>query len=272
MNAPPARPRRGLHRGTQRHIFIAMSDKRLQKTDDPLAPGEGTTAKGSEVDAFVRHVRALGAMKGATAKGRLVLALDATMSRQPTWDLACRLQGEMFEAVGRTALNVQLVYFRGFGECRASRFVNDTGELTRLMTKIDCRGGHTQIDKVLSHALKENEREKIDALVYIGDAMEENVDDLADKAGQLGLRGVPVFVFQEGRDGAVETAFREIARLSRGAWFRFDQQSAATLARLLSSIAVFATGGLKALQARGSASDRLLIEHLGGKGGGGAGQ
>lgn len=270
--ARPARQGGALPPGAQRHIFTAMSDKRLQKTDDPLAPGEGTTATGSDVEGFVRHVRALGAIRGATAKGRLVLALDATMSRQPTWDLACRLQGEMFEAVGRTALSVQLIYFRGFGECRASRFVSDTGELTRLMTKIDCRGGHTQIDKVLSHALKENEREKIDALVYIGDAMEENVDDLADKAGQLGLRGVPVFVFQEGRDGAVETAFREIARLSGGAWFRFDRQSAATLARLLSSIAVFATGGLKALQARGSASDRLLIEHLGGKGGGGAGR
>lgn len=247
-----------------------MSDKRLQKTDDPLAPGEGTNAKGNDVEAFVRQVRALGAMKSATAKGRLVLALDATMSRQPSWDLACRLQAEMFDAVGRTALNVQLVYFRGFGECRASKFVNDTGELTRLMTKIDCRGGHTQIDKVLAHALREHAREKIDAVVYIGDAMEENVDDLADKAGQLGLRGVPVFVFQEGRNAAVETAFREIARLSRGAWFRFDQQSAATLARLLSSIAVFATGGLRALEARGNASDRLLLENLGRNGQGGS--
>ena len=243
-----------------------MSDKRLQKTDNPLAPGEGTNEKGNDVAAFVRQVRALGALKSATAKGRLVLALDATMSRQPTWDLACRLQGEMFEAVGKTALRVQLVYFRGLGECRASRFVHDTGELTRLMTRIDCQGGHTQIGKVLAHALKENTREKIDALVYIGDAMEENVDDLAAKAGQLGLRGVPVFVFQEGRDGAVETAFREIARLSKGAWFRFDPQSAATLSRLLSSIAIFATGGLKALEARGSDSDRLLIENLGGKG------
>lgn len=249
-----------------------MSDKRLRKTDDPLAPREGTTARSSEVEAFVRQVRALGAMKSGAATGRLVLALDATMSRQPTWDLACRLQGEMFDAVGRTALKVQLVYFRGFGECRASKFVDDTGELTRLMTKIDCRGGHTQIGKVLAHALKENAKEKIDAVVYIGDAMEENVDDLADKAGQLGLRGVPVFVFQEGRDGAVETAFREIARLSKGAWFRFDQQSASTLARLLSSIAVFATGGLRALEARGSASDRLLLENLGARGQRGSGQ
>jgi hypothetical protein len=260
-----------LHRTRERHIFTRMSDTRTSRTTKPLAPREGTTASGSDVAAFVRKVKALGALSAGTAKGRLVLALDATMSRQPTWDMACRLQGEMFTAVGKASrLNVQLVYFRGFGECRASKFVTDTDELTRLMTKIDCRGGHTQIGKVLSHALKENARSKVDALVYIGDAMEENVDDLAAAAGELGLRGVPVFVFQEGHDPAAETAFREIARLSRGAWFRFDQSSAATLARLLSSIAVFATGGLKALEARGSASDRLLIENLGGKGGSGS--
>jgi hypothetical protein len=262
-----------LHPGAQRHIFTAMSDKRLQKTDGPLAPREGTTATGSDVEAFVRHVRALGAVRGATAKGRLVFALDATMSRQPSWDLACSLQGQMFEVAARTGgLAVQLVYFRGFDECRASGWLGEPQRLTGLMNKIDCRGGQTQIGRVLKHIRDEERQVPIRAFVYVGDAMEEDLDRLCAFAGELGLRGVPVFVFQEGRDGAVETAFREIARLSKGAWFRFDRQSAATLARLLSSVAVFATGGLKALQARGSASDRLLIEHLGGKGGGGAGR
>ena len=110
------------------------------------------------------------------------------------------------------------------------------------------------------------ERDEADAVVFIGDAMEENIDDLADKAGKLGLRGVPVFVFQEGPDTAVERSFREIARLSRGAWFRFDRDAASTLARLLSAVAVFATGGLKALEARGRPEDRLMIENLRGKG------
>ena len=115
---------------------------------------------------------------------------------------------------------------------------------------------------MLTHALKENERGKVGAVVYIGDAMEEEIDALGEKAGELGLRGVPVFVFQEGRNAIAERAFREIARLSRGAWFRFDRSAAATLARLLSAVAVFATGGLKALEARGSAEDRLLLQHL----------
>ncbi len=254
-----------MHRRDLRHIFPWMSDARTPTPSPRKTPAEPTKSSGGDVVAFLEQVKALRAVSGG-AKGRLVLAIDATLSRQPTWDLACRLQGEMFEAVGKTGrLSVQLVYFRGFGECRASKFVADTGELARIMTRIDCRGGHTQIGKVLSHAIKENARSKIDALVYIGDAMEEKVDDLADKAGQLGLHGVPIFLFQEGRDAGAEAAFREIARLSRGAWFRFDRGSAATLARLLSSIAVFATGGLTALEARGSDSDRLLLENLGGR-------
>ncbi|MGQ2902565.1 MAG: VWA domain-containing protein [Neoaquamicrobium sediminum] len=225
----------------------------------PAAARSDSTA----IDAFVRHARALAQPTGAKDGGRLILALDATMSRQPTWDLACSLQAEMFDAVSKAGgLNVQLVYFRGFGECRASRFVRDTSSLKDLMVKIDCRGGHTQIGKVLSHTLKETERTKVNALVYIGDAMEENVDDLADKAGRLGLHGVPVFAFQEGHDPVAETAFKEVARLSKGAWFRFDRNAASTLSKLLSAVAVYATGGLKALEARGRAEDRLMIEHL----------
>jgi hypothetical protein len=169
----------------------------------------------------------------------------------------------MFDAVGRKGgLSVQLVYFRGAGECRASRFVEDTDTLKDLMTGITCRGGMTQIGKVLSHILKEQERERVNAVVYIGDAMEEHLDTLAEKAGRLGLLGVPLFLFQENDDPGARTAFQELARLSRGAWFRFDRNAGATLARLLATIAVFATGGLPALEARGTAEDRLLLENL----------
>lgn len=233
-------------------------DKSLTTGKSARPPAERSGA--CDIEAFVRQARALASAKGA---GRLVLALDATMSRQPTWDLACDLQGEMFDAVGRSnPLQVQLVYFRGFNECRASKFVSDTGALKQLMVKIDCRAGHTQIGKVLSHALKEVSGGKIAAMVYIGDAMEESIDELAEKAGRLGLHGVPLFVFQEGRDAAAERAFKELARLTRGAWFRFDRNAASTLARLLASVAVFATGGLKALEDRNRPEDRLMIEHL----------
>ncbi|ESY26783.1 VWA domain-containing protein [Mesorhizobium sp. M1148] len=242
-----------------------MSDKkqRVPARADP-APVKPQSNAG-EIDAFIRQARTLAA--SATGSGRLILALDATMSRQPTWDLATKLQGEMFDAVGKAGtLSVQLAYFRGLGECRSSAFVADTNALKQLMTRIDCRAGHTQIGKVLAHALKETAAAKVNALVYIGDAMEEDIDDLAQKAGSLGLHGVPVFVFQEGHDPGAEKAFKEIARLSKGAWFRFDRRAAATLAGLLSAVAVYATGGLKALEARDRPGDRLLIEHLRGGG------
>jgi hypothetical protein len=249
----------GLQAARQRHILISMSDNKqpVPARADP-APVKPQSSAG-EIDAFLRQARTF----AAAGAGRLILSLDATMSRQPTWDLASALQGEMFDAVGKVgSLNVQLVYFRGLGECRSSGFVTDTNALKRLMARIDCRAGNTQIGKVLVHALKETAVAKVNALVYIGDAMEENIDDLADKAGSLGLRGVPVFVFQEGHDSGAEKAFKEIARLSKGAWFRFDRRAAATLAGLLSAVAVFATGGLKALEARGRPEDRLMIEHL----------
>jgi hypothetical protein len=240
------------------------------KSDAP-APAKGGTepvqkTSRAEIDAFVQRARALGAAKEAGRRGRLIFALDATMSRQPTWDTACRLQGEMFrEAAATGGLDVQLVYYRGFGECRASGWVSSGERLAELMSRIDCRGGHTQIGKVLAHARRETERAKVQALVFIGDAMEEALDTLAAGAGELGLRGVPVFVFQEGGDPVAEQAFREIARLSRGAYCRFDAGSAHQLAELLRAVAAYAAGGLKALadlSARHGAATRKLLEQL----------
>lgn len=244
-----------------------MSDKKQSAAGDQAGLPARSRSSSGEIEAFLRQARAAKTSAGP-GSGRLILALDATMSRQPTWDLACTLQAQMFDAVGNNgSLAVQLVYFRGFGECRASKFVTDTAALKQLMTKIECHGGLTQIGKVLSHALKETARGKVGALVYIGDAMEESLDELAAKAGSLGVHGVPMFIFQEGRDPVAETGFKELARLTKGAWFRFDRDAAATLARLLSAVAIFTTGGLKALEARGRAEDRQMIEHLrGGRG------
>ena len=170
------------------------------------------------------------------------------MSRQPTWDTACSLQADMFrEAASAGGLDIQLVYFRGLGECRASGWVAGSEKLAELMSRIDCRGGHTQIGKVLSHARQENARQKVQALVFVGDAMEEKIDDLCAAAGELGLLGVPLFMFQEGHDAVAENAYREVARLSRGAYCRFDTGAAHELGELLRAVAAYAAGGKKAL-------------------------
>lgn len=201
----------------------------------------------SPVDSFLDEARKLAPAPSGGA--RLVFALDATMSRQPTWDLACRVQGDMFEAASSvTGLAVQLVYFRGFGECRASRWVADPSALRDLMTRIACRGGQTQIGRVLSHVRSETQREAVRALVYVGDAMEEPIDDLCATAGELGLLGVKAFMFQEGSDPVAGSAFQEIARLTTGAYVHFDAGAPGQLAGLLRAVAAYASGGASALR------------------------
>jgi hypothetical protein len=206
------------------------------------------TSTRAELDAFLVKVSSLAPSAEPGQRGRLIFALDATMSRQPTWDQACTLQGEMFrEAAAIGGLDIQLVYYRGMGECAASRWVSEPGRLANLMGKIDCRGGNTQIRKVLAHARRETQKAKVHALVFVGDAMEESVDDLSAAAGELGLCGIPIFMFHEGDDPVAEQAFREIARLSRGAYCRFNSGAAHELAELLRAAAAYAAGGLKAL-------------------------
>jgi hypothetical protein len=220
------------------------------------------TSTSDDIAAFVAKARAMSPL-AAGARGRLVFALDATMSRQPTWDLACTLQADMFrEAASLGSLDIRLVYYRGLSECRATGWISDSAQLAKLMARIDCRGGNTQIGKVLSEARREAAASGVRAVVFVGDAMEENVDELCAKAGELGLLKVPVFMFQEGKDDTAEQAFREIARLTGGAWCRFDPGAAAQLRELLRAAAAYAAGGREALK-RLSASEPGAAKLLG---------
>ncbi|AWN48132.1 hypothetical protein DK419_18815 [Methylobacterium terrae] len=223
-------------------------------------PGRGA------VDAFLETARRVAVPAGDAP--RLVFALDATMSRQPTWDLACGVQAGMFDATARLGgLAVQLVYFRGFDECRASRFVADARALTGLMQGVACLGGRTQIGRVLRHVRNEAGRGPVKALVLVGDAIEEDLDDLRGVAGELGLLGLPAFCFHEGPDLAVAAGFSEIARLSGGAAARFDLAAPGVLAALLRAAAIYATRGLDGLRLAAhedAAARRLLADMTGG--------
>ncbi len=235
-------------------------------TGDPPRKAPAPAASRADIDAFLAEVRAREPAAFAETRGRLIFALDATMSRQPTWDTACTLQAEMFREAARSGgIDIQLVYFRGLAECRASGWVAGGERLAELMGRIDCRGGHTQIGKVLGHARAEHARKPVQALVFVGDAMEEALDDLCRAAGELGLLGLPVFMFQEGYDPVAENAYREIARLSRGAYCRFDAGAAHELAELLRAVAAYASGGRKALEqlsARQGGGARHLLAQL----------
>jgi hypothetical protein len=211
-----------------------------------------TESHSAEVDAFLRDLQRAPAVRPGGGRGRLIFALDATASRQPSWDRACRIQGEMFEATAALGgLDVKLVYYRGFGECKASRWMANAGDLHRVMRAVSCIGGETQIERVLAHAMAENQKQRVGALVFVGDAMEEKVDRLCQLAGELGLKGVPIFLFHEGGDPVAAAAFRQMAKLSRGAYLHFDLASADRLKDLLGAVAVYAAGGYRALTAYG---------------------
>ena len=206
-------------------------------------------AKRSEVDAFLQKVARLPAVQKNGQQGRLMFAMDATASRERTWDQAMQLQAEMFLAARDAGgLQVQLTYFRGFAEFYKTPWCRDSKTLLGLMTGIQCRGGTTQVERVLRHALSENKIQRIHCVVYVGDAMEESAEILCQLAGQLGMLNVPLFMFQEGSDPLATDSFQRMAKLSKGAYSRFDSASAAQLRELLRAVAVYASGGLLALE------------------------
>jgi len=234
-----------------------------------MANGNGDRKKGDltakaapdDVAKFLEKVARTPAVKTADGRGRLIFAMDATASREPSWDRACHIQSEMFietEALG--GLEVQLVFYRGFGECKASPWVTSPDELVRRMTAVRCLGGQTQIRRVLKHAIKETEKKRVHALVFVGDAMEEDVDKLCHHAGKLGLLGVPAFMFQEGNQPLATMAFQQVAKLTNGAYCQFDSSSARQLRDLLSAVAVYAAGGRPALQDYGKRTGGAALQ------------
>src|SRR5262245_36482393 len=123
-----------------REVPAAMANDRHDRSPTDRSRAPAATATRAEIDAFLAQVKDLAPSAEPGRRGRLIFALDATMSRQPMWDTACRLQADMFrEAAAIGGLDVQLVYYRGLSECRASRWVSQAERLGALMERIDCR-------------------------------------------------------------------------------------------------------------------------------------
>jgi hypothetical protein len=221
-------------------------------------------SKQAEVEAFLREMAAMPAVQPASGRGRLIFALDATASREPTWNHACQIQSEMFQATESLGgLDIQLVFYRGMDECKASRWLSRAKDLLAAMRKVSCVGGQTQIARVFGHAISEAKAGRVNALVFVGDAFEEPLVKVSQLAGELALLNVPAFLFHEGGNPEVAGAFNEIARLTRGACCPFDSASAEQLKQLLGAVAVFAAGGRKALTdyGRKTGGAALLLTH-----------
>ena len=208
-----------------------------------------TPSSNQDIDSFLKKVAQTPLVKTSGKKGKLIFAMDATASREATWDHACQLQAEMFnETASLGGLDIQLCYYRGYGEFDASPWYADSSQLLKRMTAVTCLGGHTQIEKVIRHAITETRKNTINAVVFVGDCLEEDIDGLSRYAGELSLLGVPMFIFQEGYDPVAMMGFRQLAKLTGGAYSSFDSGSAQQLKRLLSAVAVYAAGGYQALE------------------------
>lgn len=216
----------------------------------------------SRVDQFLAK-----ATGKSSVRGNLIFALDATGSREATWDIAAHLQSQMFKEVAAIGgLDVMAVYFRGStnidAECKASNWMSDPTRLAAYMTGIRCRAGLTQLVRVLDLALRESDKRKIGAMVYVGDDLEEPREHLVPLARRLADLGIPVFIFQEGNNPEAEMVFREITQVTKGAYQRFDQNSSKQLGELLRAVAAFAVGGVAALEKQGSEAAKLLLGQI----------
>jgi len=220
---------------------------------------EITSKASSEALAYLERRKANPSCETA----RLIFGLDATASRENMWDIACKVQGDMFhEVTSIGGLQIQLTYYRGYDECRASNWMSHAVQLTSLMRKIRCEAGMTQIGKVLKHAKKECSNVRVSALVFAGDTFEEQPDRVMPLAHELAALKLPVFMFQEGSNKTATKYFAEIARITKGAHCQFDANSARQLSELLRAVALFAVGGVAALTGRKDAGAVRLLGQL----------
>jgi len=244
------------------------SDLGNAMTPRPTVPAGKSPSK--SVSAFLDALAKTPVVRASGTTGRLIFALDATMSRAPTWAMARKVQGEMFDAAAsaRGGLQVQLVSFRGVGEFNVRPWTSDAKTLKAAMEGYCVRGGFTQIERTLAHASAETAQNKVHALVFVGDALEESPDAVCATAGRLALAGMPAFMFQEGENAKAEATFREVARITRGAYAKFDASAAGTLRDLLRAVAIYAVGGHKALSAHAASAGGAVLRlanQLGGK-------
>ena len=197
-------------------------------------------------------------------QARLIFALDATASREPTWAQARILHGELFTAASAsTSLAVQLCHYGGQGRFEHSHWLTQPAALLDQLNAVNCLAGTTQIHRVIQHALQSGtDINPVRALVFVGDACEESPEALYQLAGQCAIKRIPIFVFHEGQDRSAREAFQQLARLSRGAYAPFDANCGDELRTLLGAVARFAVGGIRALQASNTEKDQLLLAQL----------
>lgn len=202
-----------------------------------------------------------------TQRPRLLFAMDATASREASWNVAKEITGAMFEAVPGE-LDVALAYHSGGRLREMTPFSSEARAFLDKVQSVHCFAGRTALNEILDKA---SITPGLKALIYIGDCFEEDPREAVELAQQLKLKGVRCFIFhdtssqEQGYDTeAARTAFDEIARITGGALLPFDETSPDLVRELLAAIAIYAAGGMKALQQKTKLlpAARLLLERM----------
>lgn len=200
----------------------------------------------------------------AKAQTHIVFSLDATASRAPTWQRAQSLHEALFDVASETSgLSLQLCYFKGIASFYASPWVVTAEGLRRELSEVSCEGGITQLRRLLEHCLAQQpDSTSLKAIIFIGDAVEEDPNTLNDLAVRCRLANRPLYIFQEGSDPRAKAIFASMAMLSGGAHIALGENSADQLRQFLQSVIRLATGGRKALESSAHESDKLLLDKL----------
>lgn len=176
--------------------------------------------------------------------------IDATASRQDTWDTAQKTQAAMLSELANgfaDRVTIELVTFGGDVLNAPTQAVSHIDAAKRL-AEVECKAGSTQfIDALQPFVERKDNRTK--SIIIVGDFFEENIETVYDVARKLAQKKIKIFTFQEGHydNDDTETFFRELARITGGAYAKFG--SPVQLSKLCADVIDLTLGGCNALRA-----------------------
>ena len=148
---------------------------------------------------FVERLRRLPSSRVAPARSTRV-ALDATASRQATWDLADPCAGEMSSRPPRRRARRAARVLHGFGGSSPSAWVRDAAEFVRLMRTVAASPARPRSRACCCHAAQEARRSRCRLWCSSATASRRIVDGSGRLAGNSESFGLRAFMFHEGRD------------------------------------------------------------------------
>jgi hypothetical protein len=234
-----------------------MNNNQIERNDKTNALDDQWRSMNAALERLGQFDARSRSLPASSKAGRLIFGLDLTASRSWSLKQARKATASMFATVATLgSVAVKLVFFRG-DECKAGAWQDDADAVCRAMLNLSTATGTTKIGRILR--LAADEQGPVSGVVYIGDHCEEDADELADLAGQLGEKHIPVFVFHECADDddrwrGAKPVFRAIAAESGGAYCPFGTESVEALREMLSTVAAFSAAGDRGLRQLGQAT------------------